>query len=151
FVRDLVAATTEQVNLSSSGAAANRDSWEATISANGRYVAFLSDSSNLVAARAHRCPENAGLHHFCNGVFVRDRSTDTTHLASVTNDGTPANGDARNATISTDGRYVAFASKAANLADDAPKTCVNPDDSRHHCYQVYLRDLQQQTTELVSL
>src|SRR4051794_38407983 len=69
FVRDLQAGTTEQVNVSSRGAQANGSrNYLPSISSNGRYVAFVSDASNLVPGDT-------------NGqwdVFVRDRQTRTT-------------------------------------------------------------------------
>jgi Tol biopolymer transport system component len=109
FVRDREAGTTELVSLATGGAAANAGSNIASISADGRYVAFQSYASNLVAGDT-----NGG-----NDVFVRDRTAGTTRRVSVASDGTQSDG-AWYPVISADGRYVVFASDSTNLvADDS--------------------------------
>jgi len=105
FVRDLVAGTTKRVSVSSSGAQANGNSYDPVISANGRYVAFESEATNLVAG------DTNGL----SDIFVYDRQTETTTRVSVSSSGTQGNGTSAMADISGDGRYVAFASGASNL------------------------------------
>lgn len=94
FVRDLTSGATERVSVSSAGAQAGGPSLDATISADGRYVAFWSMAGNLVP------PFTA------NGVFVHDRSAGTTVRASLDNEGFPTLGEFPS--ISADGRYVAF-------------------------------------------
>jgi Tol biopolymer transport system component len=155
FVRDRVAGTTEQIDVSSSGAPANRSSAGAAISADGRYVVFTSDSSNLVASGPYPCVEDPLNGNNCRGVFVRDRITGTTQLASVSSSGAPANGDSTDAQISADGRYVAFSSDAANLvAPGASNYCVEHTSGVRFprpCYQVFVRDLVAGTTQQVSI
>ncbi|MEN6642915.1 MAG: calcium-binding protein, partial [Armatimonadia bacterium] len=80
------------------GAQANRHSGNPSISADGRYVAFESCASNLVAGDTNRSPD----------VFVHDRTTGTTTRVSVATGGEQANYDSNNPSISADGRYVAF-------------------------------------------
>ena len=75
------------------------------MSADGRFVAFESDASNLVAG------DNNG----SRDVFVHDRQTGTTTRVSVGTGGTQGNGDSVEADVSPDGRYVAFRSDATNL------------------------------------
>jgi Tol biopolymer transport system component len=77
----------------------------AKVSANGRYVAFDSAATNLVAGDT-----NAG-----RDIFVRDLVGGTTERVSVDSGGTQATGPSRSPAISADGRYVAFTSSATNL------------------------------------
>ena len=80
-----------------------------SISTDGRYVAFASDSPDLVRG------EEDDIRDF--DVFVRDRVTGTTERVSVTSSGKPADNEefSRVPSISADGRFVAFSSTAANL------------------------------------
>ncbi|MBI4672558.1 MAG: PD40 domain-containing protein [Chloroflexi bacterium] len=83
---------------------ANRDSYSPHFSADGRYLAFSSDATNLV-------PNPSGNWQ----TLVWDRITKQFSLVSVASDGTHANGNAGAWGISDDGRYVVFASNASNL------------------------------------
>jgi len=105
FVRDRTLLTTELVSVSTAAAQGNADSHSPSLSSDGRIVAFWSDATNLVAAdtNAHR------------DVFVRDRQSMTTEIASIATGGTQGNGDSTNASISADGLYVSFYSYATNL------------------------------------
>ncbi len=105
FVRDLVAGTTTLVSVSSTDVQGNDDSSSASISADGRYVAFESLSTNLVSGGT-----NGNVH-----IFVHDLLAGTTTLASVDSAGIQGNGDSNFPSISGDGRYVAFESDATNL------------------------------------
>jgi Tol biopolymer transport system component len=105
FVRDLQLGTTERVSVSSTGAESNGHSSCWSISGDGRYVAFLSDASNLVP----------GIPNPYSLVFVHDRLTGATECASVDSAGTPANSYCGASSISSDGRYVTFVSAASNL------------------------------------
>ena len=132
FVRDLVAGTTQLVSVNRSGTGSgNYHSSFSAISADGRYVAFLSDASDLVA-------------NDFNGkgdVFVRDMVTNTTTLVSVNQAGVAGGLDQPHAPlISPDGRFVIFVSNARNLSPD--DTNYNPD--------VFVRDMVTGTTTLVS-
>jgi len=107
YVRDLQAGTTTllSANRSATGAG-NGASTSPLISADGRYVAFVSAASDLVANDT-----NAAL-----DVFVRDLQTETTTLASVRADGnTGGNGDSDSPALTPDGRWLAFSSKATDL------------------------------------
>jgi len=105
FVRDTSAGLTRRVSLATSGAQGNGDSIARSLSSDGRFVAFDSLASNLV-----RGDTNAR-----NDVFVRDRLADLTTRASVSTSGHQGNGDSTAASISADGRHVAFFSDATNL------------------------------------
>ncbi len=105
FVFDRLAEVTERISVSSGGAQGDGHCYETAISADGRYVAFKSDSTNLVAGDT-------------NGkwdVFVRDRLTGITERMSVSTAGAQANDDSQDVAISGDGRCVAFYSTASNL------------------------------------
>ncbi len=135
FVRDLETSTTRLVSRSSGVGAAdgNGASFQPSISADGRFVAFTSFASSLVDGDT-------------NGeidVFVRDLKTDTTRTVSRSNGvGAPDGYDAsQTPSISADGRFVAFASGAFNLVGD--------DDVNTHS-DVFVRDLQTNTTRLAS-
>ena len=83
-MRDRVAGTTERVSVSSGGdRAAEAKSYGAAISADGRFVVFHSEASNLVAGDTNGC-------YLCNDVFVRDRKLLETERASVTSSGKQA-------------------------------------------------------------
>lgn len=81
-------------------------------SADGRYVAFLSSATNLVAGVTNGVM-NAYVRDTCAG--VSSGCTPSTQIVSVATGGTQANGATTSATISPDGRYVTFASTATNL------------------------------------
>lgn len=106
FVRDLQAGVTERVSVSTSGAEGDAASWSTpAISEDGRFVAFVSQASNLVPGDG-------------NGdwdVFVRDRATGTTTLVSQNPGGTTSPGISWLESISGDGRFVAFHSLATDL------------------------------------
>jgi Tol biopolymer transport system component len=109
FVHDRQTGVTERVNLGPGGIEANGatqlGSDMTSLSGDGRYVAFLSSASNLVADDTNGQPD----------IFVRDRQTGTTTRVSVGTGGIQGNGGAGRGVISADGRFVAFTSGANNL------------------------------------
>ncbi len=108
FVHDRTTGQTTRVSVASDGSQANNNSYYPSISADGRYVAFFSAASNLVPG------DTNGFYD----VFVHDRTTGQTTRVSVASDGSQANGaygDSWSASISADGRYVVFGSRASNL------------------------------------
>ena len=102
------AQTIERVTVSSGGAEADRESslplFDA-VSADGRFVVFSSDASNLVAADGNGTTD----------VFLRDRLLGTTTRVSEPVGGGDALGVSGYPSISEDGRWIAFSSDAANL------------------------------------
>ena len=105
FVRDREADVTERASVSPSDARANAFNGEPSISADGRLVAFLSDAPDLVPGDANGERD----------VFVCDRRTGSTEMVSVSSSGDQGDGRSSFASISGDGRFVAFHSNAANL------------------------------------
>ena len=106
FVHDRQTGVTERVSVDSSGTEGNGNSFDApSLSPDGRYVAFDSDGSNLVAGDSNAKVD----------IFVHDRQTGTTERVSVDSAGAEANGASSEPSISSGGRYVAFLSAATNL------------------------------------
>ncbi len=102
FVRDRLTGQTTRVSVATGGIEANSSSGKPSISADGRYVAFYSDASNLVPGDTNGRPD----------VFVHDRQTGQTTRVGVDTRGW---GYGSGPAISADGRYVAFESGASNL------------------------------------
>jgi hypothetical protein len=105
FVRDVVTGTTERVSVDSSGEQSNGTSGVAAISSDGRYVVFDSVATNLVPGDINGSSD----------VFLHDRATGVTTRISVGMQGEEPNGLSENATISADGRFVAYDSLAEDL------------------------------------
>lgn len=108
FVRDLSEGVTTRVSLISAGGQANYHSSNPAISADGRFVAFQSKATNLVANVTNNETD----------IFVHDRVTGITTRVSVDSAGNEGNSYSVLPSISTNGRYVAFESEASNLVSD---------------------------------
>jgi Tol biopolymer transport system component len=108
FVHDRFTGTTTLVSVDSAGLQGNYVSDSSSISADGGFVAFVSGASNLVHADTN---ENWD-------VFVHDRATGSTTRVSVDSSGVVGDDASVDPSISSDGRYVAFQSWAANLVLD---------------------------------
>jgi Tol biopolymer transport system component len=106
FRRDLDTGQTEHVSVSAGGGPANGVSLYPAISGDGRYVAFQSSASNLVAGDTNESTD----------VFVRDMQTGETQRVSLSSAGVQGIGNSSYPDISDDGRYVIFISRARNLA-----------------------------------
>jgi Tol biopolymer transport system component len=132
FLHDRRSGNTKRVSVDSAGAQANGDSDAPAISVDGRFVAFQSDATNLVAGDTNGASD----------VFVRDLQNGTTERVSVDSAGVGANHGSFHPAISSDGAFVAFDSVATNL-DAADATNTHPD--------VYLRDRSAGTTVLLSV
>jgi hypothetical protein len=104
FVHDRLTGDTTRVSVGPGGLQGDATSFGAAISPDGRFVAFVSDASNLVPGGSTG-----------RQAFVHDRQTGVTELVSVDSAGVEGNGFATGAAISADGRFVAFGSFATNL------------------------------------
>lgn len=125
FVRDFGLGTTMRASVASDGTQGNGGVGPPAISADGRYVVFPSEASNLVPGDVNTCaffPEPGT----CPDIFVHDLVTGETRLASARRGGLQANGESLYVSVSGDGRLVAFASLATNLTarDDNRKMDV---------------------------
>jgi Tol biopolymer transport system component len=106
YVCDLFAGTNQFVSVATLGNPASGISYEPVISGDGRYVAFTSAATNLIAVDTNKSTD----------VFIRDLQTQTTMLVSANSVGTgEGNKDSYSPTISSDGRFLLFVSKASNL------------------------------------
>jgi Tol biopolymer transport system component len=134
FVRDREMGKTERLSVSSSGGEPDSSGGAPSITPDGRFVAFESRAANLVPGDTNR---------ECD-IFVHDRRTGKTERVSVGSSGAEANGDSWDPSfshsISADGRFVAFGSKATNLV---------PGDTNGH-EDVFVHDRKTGTTVRVS-
>lgn len=130
FVADTATGEITRANLSSSGAETTGGASSPSISADGRYVAFQSNSPDLVAGYSGRV-----------NVYVRDRLTGTTEIISRIPGGGQANGESIGPVISGDGRYVGFTSFASDIV---------PGDTTQF-EDVFVYDRQTGTTVLASV
>ena len=105
FLRDLKAATTVRISVGPSGAEANAFSTSPSVSADGRFVAFQSDATNLVPGDTNGWAD----------VFVYDRQTGAIERDSVTSTGAQISGQGLQPALSADGRFVAFHSSAPDV------------------------------------
>jgi hypothetical protein len=139
FLRDATVGTTQlisQRSLSVSTRSGDKYSSESapSVSANGRWVAFASYANDLVANDTNNARD----------VFVCDRWSGSNILVSIAqNGGCALGGDSIMPVISTNGRYVFFASAATNLTGNV---ITNPGT-----LNIYRRDLLAQTTMMISV
>jgi Tol biopolymer transport system component len=108
FVRDLRRRTIERVSVSSTGNQGNGSSGAPSISADGRFVAFGSSSTNLVP----------GVTTDVTRVYLHDRLTRVTRLVTRTFDGDPPDFGGGLPALSGDARVIAMQSLASNLVPD---------------------------------
>lgn len=120
-----------RLSVSSSGEQGNGYSNAPSVSADGRYVVFESDATNLVAG------DNNGT----GDIFLRDRQTGTTSLVTLSSTGQQANDYSYWASISGDGRFVVFTSAATNLVNGGANGMEN----------VFIRDRVAGITEMISV
>ena len=125
------AGQTIRISVSSTGEQSNSEATKhSTISGDGMKTAFASTASNLVSADTNGATD----------IFLRDCAAGTTTRVSVSTDGSQANGASDFPAFSTDGRFVAFESAAANLVADDTNGKTD----------IFVRDLVTQTTTRVS-
>jgi Tol biopolymer transport system component len=132
YLHDVASGTSEYISVDAAGQGSQLGGESPALSGDGRFVAFASRSPNIVAGIAPSVPQ----------VYVRDRATGVAELISVDANGQPGNGlTLPPFAVSTDGRFVAFASYATNFASG--DTNAVPD--------VFLRDRLLGSTRCVSV
>ena len=119
-----------RANVGASGEESDGVAGQASVSADGRFVAFHSDAADLVPNDTNGDSD----------VFVRDRATDVLTRVSVTSSGMEARGDSTCPSLSADGRYVAFLSWGKNLLPGGGPFAI-----------VYVHDRQDGSTTAVGL
>lgn len=129
YRKDTVTGAIVRVSANASGGQANGDGATPSISADGRYVSFLSSSTNLVPGDLNSRQDT----------FVKDMDTGAVTLASITGSGVQGNNHT-SGTISADGRYVVLSSSATNLVSGDTNASTD----------VFLKDLQTGTLTRVS-
>lgn len=105
FIHNRQTATTSLLSISSSGSQANNSSSSPAISADGRFVVFVSTATNLVANDSNGSSD----------IFLLDRDSGLIKLISRDSTGMLAEGDSFNPAISADGQYIVYESLAQNL------------------------------------
>jgi Tol biopolymer transport system component len=121
----------ELVSKTETGVQGDNTSEDPAVSADGRFVAFRSDATNLVPSDTNGRTD----------VFVKDRQTGLVERVSVSSAGIEPNNSCFDPAISGNGRFVSFSSHATNLVDG--DTNAQPD--------VFLYDRDTDTLERVSV
>lgn len=128
FVYDRTTGATTRVSVDSAGAEADGASWQPSISADGRYVAFTSAATNLVDGDTNAVSD----------VFVHDRETGTTERVSVDHEGSETDRASGGSAISADGMIVVF-------------TCLDGAlDAAHEEGGLFVRDRAAGTTQWIA-
>jgi Tol biopolymer transport system component len=131
FLRNRITDTTERVSVSSDEEQGDAGSHSPSISADGRFVSFVSTASNLV-------PDDT---NGAEDIFVRDLVAGTTERVSLASDGGEANSSTTSASLSAGGRWVAFSSFASNLVSN----------DANGFFDVFIHDRVTGLTEMVSV
>ena len=130
FVRDTTNNVTTLVNITKNGIIADKESADAVISGNGRFVAFATAANNL-SGQTTNSKRN---------VYLKDLVTGNLELISINNSGTVGNNDSFLPSISFDGRYISFVSFASNFDNIA----------NNNVYDIYRHDTLNKTTKRIS-
>jgi Tol biopolymer transport system component len=128
YARDLIAGTIVRVSRAARGATPDGDSTSPTTSGDGRFIAFASEGTNIVENDGNRGTD----------LFLFDRDTQQTILVSRAANGSVGSGISVNASISADGRYVAFQSDAGNLV--CASRCPEADEDINLLWDTFVFD-----------
>lgn len=109
---DIATAATSVVSVTPSGAGGNGDSTQPSVSADGRFVAFRSTSTDLATGYADNGQAQ---------IWVRDVMRGATALVTQTEGGAPGNGASSDPAIAGDGSSIGFASLSTNLVNGTPR------------------------------
>ena len=140
FIKDTESGETRLISSSMDGTPGDGDSKQPSISADGRYVAFTSEASNLVPGDDNGCSDGESEWN-CSDVFVKDlRSGEIERVSTSTDDG-QGNWFSEEPSISGDGRYVAFTSYASNLVFGDSDAC-DSDEAPRNCADIFIKDRQ---------
>jgi hypothetical protein len=129
FVRDTCAgptaakscvARTEEIPIEAKYSASGSKGETPSISADGRYVAFV-----VFGANSSSVPSRVLLHDTCEGPSVPAICVPSTVEISVSSTGKPGNEQSSGPAVSGDGRFVVFQSSASNLVAESSKSKTN--------------------------
>ena len=140
FVHDRTTGAVALASVDSTGEQANYWSYQPAISADGRFVAYQSYASNLVADDSNTAYD----------IFVHDRLTGATTRVSVDSRGVQANAHSFEPDLSADGRLVVFHTAASNLVPGDTAVCEDPWGT-HNCVDVFVHDRRTGTTTRISV
>ena len=129
FIRDLNSPFQERLSETASGVQGTQSSVEPRISGDGRFVAFHTRSRNFVPMDNNNNTD----------VFVKDRDDDSLELVSATPTGGVGDGRSQFASLSDDGRFIAFQSTSTNLGG-------GPGSAG---WDIFVRDMETGVTELI--
>jgi flagellin-like hook-associated protein FlgL len=129
YRQDLQSGKIEVVSTSSTGAAGNGASSQVSISSDGRYAVFRSIATNLISGVGDGTRPQ---------IFRKDLQTGQIQVVSTSSSGVTAGGSSSQASISADGRYVAFQSSSSNLVSGISGI------------QIYRKDMQTGQTQVAS-
>jgi Tol biopolymer transport system component len=135
----LASNTRTRVDVTNHGQVRSGQSASPAISADGRYVAFMS-RADLTPRDGSSPTDDAPDGNGMFDIYIRDTVMQRTRRVSQSRKGGDTDGPSYHPAITGDGRFVAFVSEASNLTHDAGK----------HVAQIYLRDMQSGATELIS-
>ena len=130
FVYEIATGTTTRASLDIAGAEIQGNSRESNISANGRYVVFLSNNSEFDPFIFDE-----------SDILLHDIQTSTTEKITISHDGSTTSGMNSRPSISADGRYVSFSSNISNLISD----------DTNFVEDIFVFDRNTSTTERISL
>ena len=135
FVRDRQDAITTRVSVKAAAGQADGPSYLSAMTPDAKFVVFASDAENLIGTVAVPLDEN-----FSTDIYLRNRATSVTTRISIGTDGSEGDSDSSIASISDNGRFIAFASNASNF---------DVNDSGSYS-DIFLRDRTLATTTLLT-
>ena len=139
YLHDLQTGATTRVSVSASGGDANGSSYSPAIGGDGRFVAFVSNATDLVRRRDYnKLPD----------VYVRDMTARVTVLVSRTSSGESGNGASRHPALSADGNIVVFQSEASDLT--CGERCPTAERDINLVADIFRHDRRTGVTEIVS-
>lgn len=132
YAKDIATGTLDLISINTLGSSSSVQTNQASVSDDGRFVAFASFADDLVDNDTNNKVD----------IFLRDRQAGTTTLVSVSTGGSQGNNHSQEPHISGDGRYIVFKSSATNLVTFPT---LNTSES------IFIYDTQTGDTELISI
>jgi Tol biopolymer transport system component len=128
YIYDVESNATKRISRSLTGGDPDGASYDPAISGDGRFVAFVSEASNLTRDSSGRKAQ----------IYLHDTASSRTELISRTQSGCPANGNSLRPALSFDGSTIAFQSLAANLVCESK--CQRALDDINLLWDVFVHD-----------